>query len=643
MRIARISILLPLLGVLGAIPAPDRDVTDPRSIASPDAADARPVPPEDLFFSTSYSGAAWSPDGREIVISSNLTGRFNLWRIPSAGGWPVQLTRSEDRQTGASWSPDGQWIVFESDREGGEIFDMFAVPSAGGETIDVTDTPDVSETDYLWSPDGAVVAMSAKPKGSPTTDIALLDWKTRRSRTLTREATKDHGWQAFAWSRDGRYLFANRYNAGFTDADVYRLEVSSGRSERLTRHAGEALVVGTDASADGRMIAVTSNERNGQNQAGILDRATGRTRWLGDSPWEQRSGGFSPDGESLAYLVNIDGRSDLYLYRIASGTSAKLPLPDGLNAFAGRPSSFSPRGDRLLVSHQSSTEPADYWTLDPRSGEKTTLTRSAVASLSPDRLPSSRLVHYRSFDGTVISAFLWMPFGLARDGRHPGIVLPHGGPTGQTLDTFHRTAIALASRGYVCIAPNVRGSTGYGKAFQKANYQDLGGGDLQDEVFGAKFLVATGYVDPKKIGITGGSYGGYMALIAIGRAPDAWAAAVDLYGVTDWLSEQEHEEAELQQYDQSILGDPVKDRAAYVKASPTTYFHQAKAPLLVLQGEKDIRDPKEEAERAFVTLREKGNVVEVHYYPDEGHGFAKRENQIDALRRTIAWFERYLR
>jgi dipeptidyl aminopeptidase/acylaminoacyl peptidase len=236
-----------------------------------------------------------------------------------------------------------------------------------------------------------------------------------------------------------------------------------------------------------------------------------------------------------------------------------------------------------------------------------------------------------------------VPFNLKRDGSNPGIVLPHGGPTGQTVDSFSKTAVALASRGYVCIAPNVRGSTGYGMEFQRANYKDLGNGDLQDEVYAAKFLAATGFVDARKIGITGGSYGGYMAMIAIGRTPDVWAAAVELYGITDWLTEQQHEEPTLQQYDQSLLGDPVKDRKSYEDASPIKYFKNAKAPLLVLQGSNDIRDPSEEAEQAVTLLKQAGKVVDAHYYPDEGHGFAKRENQIDALKRTVEWFDRYLK
>src|SRR5215813_3086308 len=213
-------------------------------------------------------------------------------------------------------------------------------------------------------------------------------------------------------------------------------------------------------------------------------------------------------------------------------------------------------------------------------------------------------------------------------------------PRARAVDRFNKAAADLASMSALHL---IRGPSGYGMEFHKANYKDLGGGDLKDEVYAARFLAATQYVDPKKIGITGGSYGGYMAMIAIGRTPDVWAAAVELFGITDWLTEQEHEEPTLQQYDQSILGDPVKDRQSYEDASPIKYFKYAKAPLLILQGANDIRDPKEEAEQAEMILKQEGKVVEAHYYPDEGHGFAKRENQIDAMQRTVAWFDRFLK
>jgi dipeptidyl aminopeptidase/acylaminoacyl peptidase len=211
------------------------------------------------------------------------------------------------------------------------------------------------------------------------------------------------------------------------------------------------------------------------------------------------------------------------------------------------------------------------------------------------------------------------------------------------VDYWSPGIAALVSRGYVCIAPNPRGSTGYGMAFQRANYKDLGGGDLQDEVYAAKFLAATGYVDANKIGITGGSYGGYMTLVAIGKTPDVWAAAVEEYGIINWLTMLQHEDPELQEYEKSLLGDPIKDRSVYEADSPITYIHQVKAPLLVLQGDNDPRVPKEEAEQVVDLLKKDGKTVDAHYYPNEGHGFEKRENQIDAIRRTIEWFEKYLK
>jgi len=359
--------------------------------------------------------------------------------------------------------------------------------------------------------------------------------------------------------------------------------------------------------------------------------------------WQADASDFSPDGKWVTYSINEDGRADAYIAPASGGTARKLSMPPGLTTVTGRPSAFTPGGDRLLLRHQSGTQTNDFWIYDLASDGATKITESAIASLAATPLPESQLVHYKSFDGTIISAFLWMPFNLERNGRNPAIVLPHGGPTGQTLDTFNRNVIALVSRGYAVIAPNVRGSTGYGLAFQKANFKDLGGGDLQDEVYAAKFLAATGFIDPKKIGITGGSYGGYMTLMAIGKTPDVWAAAVELFGIVDWLTMLQHEDPRLQEYEKSLLGDPVKDRAVYEAASPIRYLAGAKAPLLVLQGDNDIRVPKEEAEQVVTTLKNAGKTVDAHYYPNEGHGFAKRENQIDAIKRTIEWFDRYLK
>jgi dipeptidyl aminopeptidase/acylaminoacyl peptidase len=639
----RLMICLFSLVLLVGTSPDDRQITDPSSVISVTNPAAGPVPISQLYYTRNTFAAAWSPDGSEVVFTTNMTGRFNLWKVSTSGGWPIQLLQSEDRQSGAVWSPDKKWIVFEQDFGGGELYDLFAVSSAGGEVINITNTPEVSESNPHWSPDGSILAMSYRPKTSSTTDIALLDWKTKNVRKLTDEQTKNREWYTSIWSADGRTIYANRVNAGSTDSDVYRIDVVTGKLENLTPHQGNVIYSVSSVSPDSHTLLISSNENDGYENVALLDVNSKQRTWVTNVKWEAKAGDFFPDGKSFTYTLNADGRTDTYLVDLESKRMARLPFPEGISSPAGNPTAFSAAGDRLLVSRQSSTQPADLWVYDIATQQSRQLTFSAIASLNPSRLPSSQLVHYRTFDGKIISAFLWVPFNLKRDGSNPGIVLPHGGPTGQTIDSFNKAAAALASRGYVCIAPNVRGSTGYGMEFQKANYKDLGGGDLKDEVYAARFLAATEYVDPKKIGITGGSYGGYMAMIAIGRTPDVWAAAVELFGITDWLTEQEHEEPTLQQYDQSILGDPVEDRQSYEDASPIKYFKYAKAPLLILQGANDIRDPKEEAQQAETVLKKEGKTVGSHYYPDEGHGFVKRENQIDAMQRTVEWFDHYLK
>jgi dipeptidyl aminopeptidase/acylaminoacyl peptidase len=271
------------------------------------------------------------------------------------------------------------------------------------------------------------------------------------------------------------------------------------------------------------------------------------------------------------------------------------------------------------------------------------LTYSAIASLDPNNVPPSQIVHYKSFDGTVVSAILWMPFNLKPDGSNPAVLIAHGGPTWQTPDGWNPGAAALASRGYICIAPNVRGSTGFGMKFQKANYQDLGGGDLQDEVYATRFLQQTGYVDTKRIGIMGGSYGGFMTMMAVSKTPNVWAAGVAQYGVVNWRTMLLHADPFLQEYVKGLLGTPEKDASVYDKTSVLRYVKAEKAPLLLLQGENDVRVPKEEAEQIVSILHAQGNTVDAHYYPQEGHGWRKREDQIDALRRTVNWFDRYLK
>jgi dipeptidyl aminopeptidase/acylaminoacyl peptidase len=631
------------LGVAAASGPADRQLTDPKTVASQQNANATPVPIDDLFYSRRVSMPAWSPDGKQIVLATNFTGRFNLWKVGAEGGWPIQLSQSDDAQDGPVWSPEGKWIVYRQDVGGREIYDLYAVPAEGGKPFNVTNTPQISEENALFSRDGSLLAITYKPETSPITDIALLDWRTRQVRNLTKEQAKDRGWSLVGWSADGKYIFANRVKTSFTDADVYRIEVQSGRLENLTAHQGEMLQVGAAVSPDGSVVLLSSNQKEGYQNVALLEVASKKLRWVTDTQWEAEARDFSPDGKRFTYIVNADGRTTMYLQELGADHAETLPFPAGTTKTESFPTAFSPDGRRILVVHEGSQRPSDVWIYDSGTRQMRQLTYSALASLNPDSMPPSQLVSYKTFDGQVISAYLWMPFNLKRDGGNPAIVMPHGGPTGQTVDRFNATAAALASRGYICIAPNVRGSTGYGMAFQKANYKDLGGGDLRDEIYATKFLLATGYVDPRKIGITGGSYGGFMTLMAIGKAPEVWAAAVDAYGIIDWYTILKHTDPRLQEYLKSLLGDPEKDRPAYENASPIKFIRNARAPLLVLQGENDIRVPKEESEQVAAILKQQGKIVNVHFYPAEGHGFQKRENQIDSLRRTVEWFDKYLK
>jgi dipeptidyl aminopeptidase/acylaminoacyl peptidase len=624
---------------------PPRPLTDPKSVVSRPLAAAAPVPVADLFFTRGgIDDAVWIPHKNAVVITTNLTGRYNLWIVPANGGFPLQLTQSDDRQFGLTASPNGKWIVFQSDRAGAEIYDLYETPAAGGAVINLTNTPDVDEEGALFSPDGSLLAFTRRSKDESSNNIAVMDFATHRVRQLTREAAKDYSWSVAAFSHNGKSIVADRTNAAGTESEIWTIDIASGTQTRLTPPLQYNSA--SDISSDGRYVALGTRTAAGVYQAALLDLRDKSLHLLKPGAWGQYTGHFSPDGQTLIFYGNVDGRTTLYKYDVASGKSERLKLPEGVNTEESDDgTSFSPDGLHLIAGHQSSNTPFDYWTVNVKIGTARQLTQLGLASIDPARLPKAQIVHYKSYDGTMISALLWMPFNLSRNGSAPGVVFPHGGPTSQAKDDFspNRTALALASRGFVVIAPNVRGSTGYGHSFAAANHADLGGGDLKDEIAGRQFLIDTGYVDPNRIGITGGSYGGFMTLMAISKTPSLWAAAVDAYGIIDWKEIWLHADLPDRQYLESFLGDPVKNNDVYTASSPLTSIKNATAPLLVLQGDNDPQVTRDQAEKVVDVSRSYGHTVEVHFYPGEGHGFFKREDQIDALERTVAWMEKYLK
>jgi dipeptidyl aminopeptidase/acylaminoacyl peptidase len=636
-----LSILLVSTAAAAEIPTPARPVTDPKSLTSPADPQAAPVPIDDLVFSRGAYDATWSADGRQLFVSTNLTGRYNIWRMDASGSWPVQLTQSEDNQGGFAVSPDGRTLYFTQDKGGNEYTDIYAVPTAGGAPKNLTNTPDLREGSLLIAPDGQAIALSTKAKSEGQVNLALMNMTTGQVRALTHEADPQWQWNAVAWTDGGRSLIANRSFVGGDKGEVWKVDVASGKATKLLGKP-DTIYAASGATPDGSAVAVTTNEGTHQSHAVIYSPATGAIRSLKETPWEQNSGAISPDGRSMIVQTGEDGRQTLELVDLATLAEQPLAMPPGVNAAIGT-QPFTADSRRLMVLHSGADTPSELQAFDVAAGKTAPLTHFAMASLAPEHLPKSEIVTFKSYDGTLVSAVVTMPFNLKRDGGNPAVVMPHGGPTGQTNDGFSRYATALASRGYVVIQPNPRGSTGYGLAFQKANFQDLGGGDLKDELAAKQFLVDSGYVDGKRVGIAGGSYGGFMTLMAIGKAPDAFAAAVDLFGIIDWRTMWQHEDAELQAYQKSLLGSPDENPKVYDATSPLTYIQAVKAPLLVQQGENDIRVPQGQAKQVVAALKKKGNIVDAVYYPEEGHGFYKREHQQDSLQRMVDWFDKYLK
>ena len=642
-------------------PAPQA-VTDPKQIASKqDARVERNLSIEKLYMTRQVGGPTWSPDGKTVAFISNLSGRNNIWLVPSEGGWPTQLTVSDQRQSSPTWSPDGKWIAYMSDYDGDEQWDIFFVSPKTGQVVNVTNTREIAEESPAWSPDGRYLAYTVKPKTSSVFEIDVYDTVLRDVKHLTSGTAKDRMNVAPIWSAEGQFIFYTQEQSKGTDSNIFVVDVASAQSTLLTPHDGEKLYGAEDVSPDGKYLLITSNASNGYENVGLLEIASKKIHWLTEDKWEIEGGHFSPDGKSLTYTANVDGNIEIYLYDVATGKAHALPIPKGLNSPAGRPSPFTRDGSRMLYIHSGPTAPGDLWVYklsDETTQVKSTragapaphqqdssyqLTHSLVGGVRSEDMVEPYLVRYPSKDGKwTISAFVYVPYNLPRNGESPAIVFVHGGPTAQTMNSFNRFAQYMVNQGYLVIAPNYRGSTGYGKEFQQANLFDMGGGDLQDVLGAADWIKQTGYVDPKKLILMGGSYGGYLTMMGVTKAPDVWAAGIPIVPFVNWFTEIQNEDPVLQQSDLATMGDPVQNKARYEDRSPINFVDQIKAPLYLLAGGNDPRCPKTEAQQVVDAVKKRGGVVEYKVYENEGHGFARVENQIDAYKRVADFLKAHV-
>jgi len=635
--------IMSTIALTQTLPAPQA-ITDPKQISSkPNANVERDLSIEKLFMTRAIAGTAWSPDGKTIAFVSNMSGRYNIWTVPTEGGWPIQLTISDQRQFSPAWSPDGKWIAYQSDYDGDEQWDIFVVSPKSGQVVNLTNTREIAEESPAWSPDGRYLAFMVKPKTSSSYEIDVYDMLMRETRHLTTDTPKDRMNVGPIWSRDGKFIAYTQTQAKGTDSNVFIVDVKTAQSTLLTDHKGESLYSANDISPDGKKILITSNAENGYDNVGLLDIATKKIDWLTKDKWEISGGGFSPDGKLVTWTANVDGNTDVFTHNMVTGKTAALPLPKGVNGLGGAESSFTRDGSKLLYYHNGPNAPNDAWVYSVATAKSHQITHSLVAGVRSELMVEPFLVHYPSKDGKwTISAFVYMPYNLPRQAISPAIVYVHGGPTAQTVNSFNRIIQYQVNQGYIVIAPNYRGSTGYGKEFQQANLFDMGGGDLQDVLAAADWIKQTGYVDPKKLILMGGSYGGYMTMMGVTKAPDVWAAGVPIVPFVNWFTEIQNEDPVLQQSDLATMGDPEKNKALFEDRSPINFMDQVKAPLLLLAGGHDPRCPKSETEQVVEAIKKRGGTVDYKIYENEGHGFSKVENQIDAYQRVAQFLKAHV-
>jgi dipeptidyl aminopeptidase/acylaminoacyl peptidase len=628
------------------LPVPQA-ITDPKQVTSKPSAQVEQneasLSLDRLYMTRTIGSASWSPDGKNIVFVSNISGRNNLWLVPAEGGWPTQLTVSDQRQTAPTWSPDGKWIAYMSDYDGDEQWDVFLVSPKSGMVVNLTKTREIAEEYPVWSPDGRYLAYTVKPKTSSVYEIDVYDMLMRDMKHITAGTPADKLNDHPVWSRDGKWIAYTQEQAKGTDSNIFVAEVATGTSTLLTPHEGEKIFRADDFSPDGKKLMITSSAANDYDNVGLLDVASKKIAWLTQDRWQIHGGNFSPDGKSVTWTANVDGYVEIFLHNLFSGKTTSLPLLKGVNDLAGSESSFTLDGSHLLYHHNGATAPSDLWTYSLATSKSRQVTHSLMAGVPTDDMVEPFLVHYPSKDGKwTISAFLYVPFNMQRDGKNAAIVYVHGGPASQSVNSFNRFVQYMVNQGYMVIAPNYRGSTGYGKDFKQANLFDMGGGDLADVLSAADWIKQTGFLDPKKIILMGGSYGGYLTMMGVTKAPDVWAAGVPIVPFVNWLTELEHEDPVLRESDLATMGDPVKNKELYEDRSPINFIDNVKAPLFLLAGGHDPRCPKEETQQVVDSITKRGGTVEYKIYENEGHGFARVENQIDAYSRVASFLKAHV-
>jgi len=580
---------------------------------------------------------SFSPDGSEVAYSVNISGQYNLWRQSSSGGYPHQMTLySEQAVREVQWSPDGQWILFTADYHGDEFHQIYRIPARGGQPEQLTNTPQVQH--YLgqdaWTPDGSAFAYSANDRTPAEQDVLVYDTTTGEARRVYQG---DAMYFAAGWSPDGKRLSIVDAKSN-TNQDIYVIDPETGEADHLTPRDGEVKNFPGPWAGDGTGFYILSDEDREFLGLAFQDIKTGQKTWVETPEWDIEFVAVSPDGRFLVWVVNEGGYSRLYARDLTTNEPVTLPeVPGGVI----RHLTTTRDGRKIGLLLDRPDQPTEIYVVDIDEQTVTQLTWSFLGGVDPADLIQPETIAYPTHDGREIPAFLYKPKG---DGPFPVVLSIHGGPEAQERPLYMYAGLYQywLSRGIGVLAPNVRGSTGYGSTYQKLIHRDWGGAELKDFEAGVLYLHGLDWVDNERIGVFGGSFGGFATLSCVSRLPQYFAAGVDIVGPSNLVTFARAVPPTWRRLMTQWVGDPDTEADFLMERSPITYVDQIQAPLFVIQGAQDPRVVKPESDQIVERLRARGVEVRYDVYEDEGHGFTKRENELKAMKDTALFMEEHL-
>jgi dipeptidyl aminopeptidase/acylaminoacyl peptidase len=571
-----------------------------------------------------------------------MSGQFNLWRVPIEGGWPDQLTAFVNETVrGMGISPADGTILFCADRDGDEFHQLYLLDGDRGWPEQLTDEPQVQHLvgPDAWAPDGTRFAYAANARTPTDMETWVRDAETGEARPVFGQ-----GMFSFPgpWSPDGSKLLALDFRNN-SDTSIHLVDIDGRGSRELTPHDEDAFLIPGPWAPDGSGFYLASDEGSEFRGLAFYDLGTDRYEWVEEPTQDVEDIRLSADGRVLGWLVNEEGYHRLRLHDLESGRDLPAPaLPDGARQHLTGdepPLALSPDGSAAAMVLSCPRRPPEAWVVETETGRAAPVTDSRLGGLLEDDLVDLELVSFPTFDGRDIPAWLYRP---QAEGKAPVVLSIHGGPEAQEKPVYQPLYQYLLSRGIGVLATNIRGSTGYGKSYQRLVQRDWGGGDMQDWEHAVKWLREQDWVDPDRIAVFGGSYGGFAVLTCVTRLPDYWAAAVDIFGPSNLVTFAKAVPPTWRRFIARFVGDPETEADFLLERSPITYVENVKTPLLVIQGATDPRVVKGESDQLVEKLISLRREVEYMVLEDEGHGFTKRTNELKAYRRAAEWLERHL-